>query len=505
MADPPTLEVERTYDLEPRTAVPDLLDVDGVAQVRLLPVEELDATYYDTPALRLAAARITLRRRTGGRDAGWHLKLPVGGDTREELRRPLRGRGVTVPAELRGLVRARAREARLVPVARLQTRRTVHQLLDSDGRVLAEVADDDVTGQVLLDPESTTTWREVEVELVDGATALLEAVGERLQAAGAVPAAGPSKLARVLGSRVPAGSVPPLPRRPTAADAVLQHLHEQVNELLSRDPGSRRDLPDALHKMRVATRRLRSALKTCRPVLDRTATDPIRDELRHLAGILGAARDAEVLRERLRATVADLPPELVLGPVAQRIDDELGAEHRAAHRSVVAELDGARYAALLDALDRLLADPPWRDAAQRPARKQLQRLVRRAWRRLQDAATAADAAPDPEQRAALLHEVRKSAKQVRYATEAATLVLGQEAKSFARRVETVQETLGEHQDSRVARERLHELGVRAHLAGENGFTFGLLHGLESGRAERAQAAYDQLWAALSSKHPSWLR
>ena len=498
------LEVERKYEFVSGSALPDLIGVAGIAEMRPLDLEELDATYYDTADLRLTLAGVTLRRRSGGRDAGWHLKLPVGGDTREEISRPAHGNGTTVPAELRALVGARARKAKLKPVVRLRTRREVRQLVDGAGRVLAEFADDRVTAAVLGDAASAAVWRELEIELVDGDEAVLDAVGALLQETGAVPTGWSSKLAHALGVRLPPPPPPPT-RAHTAGDAVLRHLREQVTELVSRDPGVRRDAPDAVHKMRVATRRLRSALKTFRPVLDRVATDPVRAELTHLAAVLGGARDAEVLRDRLRAAVGALPVELVLGPVLARIDTELIGRHREAHARVVAELDAARYLALLDSLDQLLDDPPWRERAQRPARKELRHMVRRTWVKLEAAAAAAEAAPTAEQRAHLLHEARKTAKQVRYAAEASVEVLGQDARAFAKRVEAVQEALGEHQDSVVARARLRELGVVAHLAGENAFTFGLLYGLEAGRADRTEEAFDELWPTLAGKHSRWLR
>jgi inorganic triphosphatase YgiF len=185
------LEVERTFELAPSVELPDLASADGIAAVRALEDEDLDATYYDTPDLSLARARTTLRRRTGGRDAGWHLKLPVGGDTREEVHKPSRGGGTTVPRDLAGLVRARVRGQRLAPVVRLRTTRRVLQLLDDAGTVLAEVADDAVTGDVLGDPRETVVWREVEVELVEGDDAVLDAVGSLLQTVGAVPSPRP--------------------------------------------------------------------------------------------------------------------------------------------------------------------------------------------------------------------------------------------------------------------------------------------------------------------------
>ena len=77
------------------------------------------------------------------------------------------------------------------------------------------------------------------------------------------------------------------------------------------------------------------------------------------------------------------------------------------------------------------------------------------------------------------HEARKAAKRLRYATEAAAPVLGAPAKRLVKRVKEVQELLGDHQDAVVARPVLREIGVAAHLDGENGFTYGILHERET--------------------------
>lgn len=495
------LEIERTYDV-PSTelALPPLDGVRGVAGVVRIADEDLDATYYDTADLRLARTRATLRRRSGGRDAGWHLKLPATGSGRHEIGAPVRG--AAVPSALAKLVRSRTRGAKLRPVLRLVTHRQVLQLTGADGGVLAEVADDRVTAHLLQEPEQTHTWRELEVELVAGDEALLDAVEQVLVAGGAQPATTVSKLARALGERVP---VRPTSTSRTAGDVVLAHLREQVDELVARDPMVRRDEPDSVHKMRVATRRLRSALQTFRPLLDRSRTDPLRGELTHLAGVLGVARDAEVLRDRLDGIAAEQPVDLVLGPVRQRIRDELGGRYRAGHADVVAELDGRRHLALLDELEHLLEDPPWTARASRKAGKELPVLVGRAWTRLRRARGAVEQA-SADERAVLLHEVRKAAKQARYAGEAVAPVLGKDAARFAARAEAVQEALGERQDSVVSREALRQLGVQAHLAGENGFTFGRLHGLEQLRAEHADAAFLAAWEALDRRQVlRWLR
>ncbi len=198
-------ETERKYDVDAGFAVPDLAGSGGVDSMGPPDVQHLAATYYDTDDLRLIGSRITLRRRTGGDDAGWHIKLPVGGDTRRELHFPLDLPGQPVPEEIAARVARWSGGAPLRPVARLETRRTVHRLLDQAGQVLAELADDQVTGSRPdpADPDrwrQQDAWREVEVELKSGTPEVLDAAAAGLAAAGARPSRSASKLARVLGT-----------------------------------------------------------------------------------------------------------------------------------------------------------------------------------------------------------------------------------------------------------------------------------------------------------------
>ena len=198
-------ETERKYDVDAGFAVPDLSGSGGVDSMGPPDVQHLAATYYDTDDLRLIGSHITLRRRTGGDDAGWHIKLPVGGDTRRELHFPLDLPGQPVPEEIAARVARWSGGAPLRPVARLETRRTVHRLLDQAGQVLAELADDQVTGSRPdpADPDrwrQQDAWREVEVELKSGTPEVLDAAATGLAAAGARPSRSASKLARVLGT-----------------------------------------------------------------------------------------------------------------------------------------------------------------------------------------------------------------------------------------------------------------------------------------------------------------
>jgi len=504
------LEIERKYDAAQDLAWVDLSSLPGVQALTEPKEKLLDATYYDTDRLALIRAGTTLRRRTGGSDAGWHLKLSAGAGARTEFGEPL-GEPTTVPSALVDRIRVHVRDHELQPVAWIKSRRTVHKLLGEAGAVLAEAADDSVTasGRGQAGSADLTSWREWEFELVDGPPELIGAADELIRGAGATPSPFPSKLAQALDSRL-AG----LPGRPEfgalspksrARDVVHAHLAEQVGAIIEWDPKVRTDEYDAVHKMRVATRRLRSALASFRPVLDRTQTDPIRDELKWIATELGGARDAEVLRERLLAQIAAEPGELVLGPIASRIGTELQADHRRAHAELVVALNSPRYFRLLDRLDALVSDPPFSEAGDRQARKALTTCVRKAYRRV---STLVDAGPpeDAVHRDAWYHEIRKAAKRLRYAGESVAPAFGDPAVVLAERAEDLQEVLGEHQDSVVARTALRELGVRLHLDGDNAFSVGRLHALEQVRGEAAIGEFEPAWAALSAPATTrWLR
>ncbi|MEX5720580.1 CYTH and CHAD domain-containing protein [Geodermatophilus maliterrae] len=559
------LEVERKFEAGPDAVLPDLSTVDGVATVGDVVPHELDATYYDTPDLRLARARITLRRRTGGTDAGWHLKLPTAvAGSRREVHAPIGPRRTVVPRAVTEPVTGVLRGARPGPVAVLQTTRLVTPLLGDDGRVLAEVASDTVTGTVLAAeadaPSTVTTWREIEVELVDGDEALLDAVTQALTAAGIEPSDLPSKLTRVLAGRLAALTPPPLrlPEArgngsgtgdgsgsgsgsgsgkkgkgkkgrkkddeaqdarggaPTAAEVVLAAVRTQVQALLTADIGVRTGDPEGVHDLRVACRRLRSILAAFRPVLDRTATDPLRDELQATGARLSAARDGEVALEHLRAVVDVQPVELVRGPVVARLQSARVADHEKGRRAAVRALSDRRHLQLLDALDALLTDPPLAEAAAEPAPAVLADAVRRTGKRLQhriaearDAAAREAAAREAgtgagtgaaghEQEEHALHEVRKAAKRVRYTAEVAGPVLGAPAEALVTCMKQVQDLLGEAQDTVVTRAVCTRLAAAASGAGEDTFTYGRLHALEEWRAERADQAFWSIEPSLRS-------
>ncbi|MYX93869.1 CHAD domain-containing protein [Streptomyces sp. SID486] len=490
-------EIERKYESDD-SGLPDLTGVGGVTDVIDMGLVELDATYYDTADQRLTAASLTLRRRTGGSDAGWHLKFPVAPGVRDEIRCPLSD---TVPAEIAALVRSRVRGAELVPVVRLRSARDVRHLVDADGAVLAEASVDTVTADRLIGKGGSAQWTEIEVELADEADpALLDRVDKRLRKAGVRPSKSASKLARALeqtgGTRHGSGR---RAKPVTAGDHVLAYVREQREKILEHDPGVRRDVPDAVHQMRVATRRLRSTLRTFGKVLDPAVTDAIAVELKWLAGELGLDRDQEVLAERLTTALGDLPPALVHGPVSKRFTTWASARHGSARGHLLAILDSARYLALLDTLDALLADPPLRKKAAGKPEKVLAKAVRKDLAKVSRLVTEAMELPPGEERDVALHEARKKGKRTRYAAEAAVPALGGTARSLAKSMKSLTKLLGEHQDSVMARRTLRELSAVAHAAGENGFTYGALHAREEARAAQVEARLPGLWKEARSQ------
>lgn len=200
-----SIEIERKFDVDPGTPVPDWSRVPGVATVSAGEARSLDATYLDTADRTLARHGYALRRRTGGPDAGWHIKGPRGSDGgRVELHWPL-GESDAVPAAARAELSEVIGDAELEPLARIRNERTAYALLSAGGGVVAEFADDHVATR---DERSgiAREWHEWEIELGPAAPddpawreAFFAAVESAALAGGGRPAASDSKLARALG------------------------------------------------------------------------------------------------------------------------------------------------------------------------------------------------------------------------------------------------------------------------------------------------------------------
>lgn len=484
-------EIETKLEIEPAAKLPSLAKRRRLAAVGISTTAEpqsyrLDATYYDTARLDLLRSKMTLRRRTGGPDAGWHLKLPAVQGARTEVALPLSaGDPGEVPAELASLVRGASRGRDLQPVARLVNDRTVQHLQDDTGRTLIEVADDHVTATPLLaDGAPPSGWRELEAEIIDGTREQLAATVDVLLSAGASKASSASKLARAL-------NISPAPARRTklAGDVVVAAMARQRDLLIAADRGLRDGADGAVHDARLAARRIRAMITIYAPLFDGPAVAPVRSALRMFSSTLGTARDLEVARQRLIDQLIEEPEDYARA-ARRRLEDACGLRLAAATDQIGDLLDTSDYLQMLCGIDDLADSPTLSRRAGRAATAELPALIGAGWRRLRDLADAA--LTDPGNVPAV-HAVRKSAKTVRYATEGSIAALGDDAIVLASALEEIQETLGEFQDADFAATLLAELALDEATDGVAGFIFGRLHAFEQALTHSAFDEFSDVW------------
>ncbi len=498
MAEPSTShrEVEHKFTVSSDFQIPDLVSAGVVSGWRPSEVLSLRAVYYDTEDLRLIRSGITLRRRTGGPDEGWHVKLPISAARaweREEIRLPLAD---FVPAELADFVMPITRGGRLEPQATVLTQRTPLEVVDATGTVRAEIVDDRV--EVRSPSGRVAIFREIEVEASDPDSDLsvMEAIAEAFTACGARRST-MSKAAGVLGPRaqLPPDLAPLTMPGPhgVVGDAVVAALAGYARHLVIWDIAVRRDAPDAVHQVRVACRRLRSALRTFAPLFDPAVIDPIREELTWLANELGPWRDTEVIAERLGRNVTELgaDPDAV-AYLTQHFSTRLVD----ARLSALAALRSDRHNLLLDDLVDLVRTPPLLPQGYLPVADVLPGLVWSTWRALRRAVRKLDLDGPAEQ----WHAARIKAKRARYAVDVAAAVYGESVSRFADRLSLVTDALGEHQDAHVAQTMLDDLAHRRASSpmmtaptADVAFVLGRMHAKEVADEIGARRAFHEAW------------
>jgi CHAD domain-containing protein len=394
------------------------------------------------------------------------------------------------------------RTGRLSPVVRMRTLRRPVELREPGGSRLAELADDDV--QVLDGRRITARFRELEVELDEDADDdLLEQVVDRLLEAGAQAAEPTPKYLRALGGRervLGPEIVPPELDDGATVEALLRHdLASGTLRLFRHEAGVRTgEDPEAVHQARVATRRLRSTLRTFSSLLDPDWTDRLRDELKWLADLLGQVRDTDVLLERFNEHLAALPAaDAKVGP---RLLAALVDQRDSARRRLLRAMATERYAVLLDDLVAAAAAPALLPGADRPAAQVMPPLVTKPWKRLRKQVRKAGDDPPDDQ----LHQIRIRAKRARYAAEAVEPVIGQPAEDYADAVADLQSVLGDHQDAVVGEAWLREAAGSARR--DVALVAGLLIAAERASAADTRERWRAVWKTASRKKlRAWLR
>jgi CHAD domain-containing protein len=439
-------------------------------------MRKLDNTYFDTPGAGLRSFGITLRRRVGGSETGWQLKVPSG-TARTELQSGSRAK--TLPSALGDGVKGLLAGEGLDPVATIVTTRTAYRILNADIELVLEIADDQVESGPPDGESLLHSWREIEVELGPaGKKKDLKRARKLLEDAGAAPSTSRTKLDRALGAAPSDGQVVTV-QAGTVGELVAAYVAAQCNVLASNDVGMRTGQP-AVHKTRVAARRLRSTLRIFDEVFDAAPAEELDNELQWYADLLGQVRDRDILSSRLTKQIADLPPEQVRGTVEAEITKTLAAERDDAVRRLDQGMRSTRYKHLVQLLRAWRAAPPLTEAAEEEASaavKYVEKAKQKADKRLRKA-------DDIEE----LHRARKTMKRARYAAELVEPADG-DLKAVAREAEELQTVLGEHQDAIVSARFL--TTISASRDGQNrdsGFTYGVLMANELNRAAQIRAS-----------------
>ena len=480
----------------PHYRAPDLSAIDGI-EIEPHELALLRTTYHDTADLRILRWGGELRHDTAH---GWTVILGSGdGGALHVTREHSLDGSATVPREALDLLTAFTRRAPVRPVLHTRTERRETDIV-AGGSLVGRVRDDLVT--VMHGRRIATRFREIDVSAAGDALqrdSPLAAVVAALRAAGAAPAARVGTAVRAMGAGAaapPDVSVPPATRHVTAAEAIRRAVAQSVTRLILHDAAVREGTdPEGVHQARVATRRLRSDLRTFSPLLDEAWVARLRDELHEVGDLLGAVRDADVLLGRMQEMARTLPGSD--GEAAAPLLSGLEQTRESARSRLLEAMRGDAYARLLDDLVAAAADPPSLPEASGDASVMLPPLARGPWRKLRKRVESLPQDP-PD---ADLHQIRILAKRARYAAEAVAPVARPAVAEFAEAVAAIQEVLGNHHDAVVAEQWLRETGA-ANRA--DPLVLGELIGLERAAAAAARAAWPQTWRAARRAHPrSW--
>jgi CHAD domain-containing protein len=470
-------EQEDKFEVDPDWVMPQLTELVPDGGRLDQQTRKLDNTYFDTPGAGLRLFGITLRRRVGGSETGWQLKVPSG-TARTELQSGSRTR--TLPPALGKGVQGLLAGENLDAVAKIKTTRTAYRVVNADGDLVLEIADDQVESGPPDGDSMLHSWREVEIEVGPaGNKKDLKRARKLLLAAGVSPNASKTKLDRALGPALSDGQARAA-KAGTVGELVTAYVATQCQILASNDVGMRTDMP-AIHKTRVAVRRLRSTLRIFAKVFKSSPAEELDEELSWYADALGEVRDRDILSTRLIKQIAELPPDQIRGPIEAEITNKLAAERQEAMERLNEAMCTPRYMHLVQLLRAWHTAPPLTRAAGKKAKSAV-RYVDKAMRKAEKRLRKAD---DIEQ----LHRARKAMKRARYAAELVEPA-DKGMKAVARDAEEMQTLLGEHQDAVIAARFLAEVSSADGISEGSGFTYGVLMAHEVQRAARVRASLE---------------
>jgi CHAD domain-containing protein len=434
-----TVEHEIKFRIPPRFQLPPDMG-------EPIPPRVFTSTYFDTEQHRLGQLGLTLRKRVERSHGVWQLKIPSG-TVRLELEidsgcRP-------IPWEFQDLLTAFFRKHEPVQLGKLRTKRKGVRI-QKDNQIIAEVVQDSVA--LIRDKKIALTFQELEVELQDSTETELASIQKTLLHAGAQEKPLQPKIFQALQLPYPLSFDPSDPSAPPT-EHIREHLHAQFSQVLRHDPGTRlgRD-SEAVHQMRVATRRIRAILRAVRSFLSPEWTDHVRQEMGWIASLLGEVRDWDVLLEYFRQNSHDFSPHEQRS--FQSILNKFEDQRSLARGGLLEGLRSDRYLNLLNHMEDSLTNLPFQ-----PSPLTIVDLAGKAFRKLQDFVNSSNGVfPKPE-----LHRTRILLKRVRYAVELAEPLLGKPAKRFLQQAQRMQDLLGQHQDAVVAEQRL--LALKPHSRG----------------------------------------
>jgi CHAD domain-containing protein len=270
----------------------------------------------------------------------------------------------------------------------------------------------------------------------------------------------------------------------SSGEVVLEALRTRTEQLWDAEHAVLDGMPDAVTEMRVITRQLRSTLSGFSRVLDPEVTRSAVAELAWLGRQLGEENDTHAMIKELHRLLSALPRESSVCHVAADVERELGQRSVQGTHVTQAALASRRYAALRQALNQLLADPPFTTRAAKPAVKELPKSVAKAMHKLDRRMAVAEALPPGPDRDEALHEARKADKLLRYVTEIAAPVIGKPARQLSRQAKKLQDLLGDYQDAVVTLPVLHKLDAASAAGGHPVAIYSVLDALEQARIDR---------------------